>query len=186
MCSGPILAGVGMFQELLSAQATNQLVAAQAQSISAAAVAQTQATYQAIQERQQEEQRVEAIEVTRRIRQGMRERATLRATQAEGMLGGATMSRDMIASLILQDEEIGLIREDTDFSMAQLEREKRAASASGQSELNRARGIASQTVGGLPLAFRVASAGVSGWSRGKAMEAPFKTSKLGPIPNKRR
>lgn len=171
MCSGPILAGVSMISELYSIRAANQAMTNQASLMAAQAAQAAQDEYSALTMRQMEESQDVAWEVSRRLRQGMRERGTLRTTQAESGLSGISMSRDEIASFVWQNEDIGALRGSEANKIAQLQRQKMRVGAEAAGEVNKARAILKGRTTGLPAALRLIGTGVSGYSTGQAFKA---------------
>jgi hypothetical protein len=167
-----------MISELYAIRAANQQMTDQAAALAANARAQAEAEYSALTMRQMEESQDTAWEISRRIRQGMRERGTLRVAQGESGLSGVSMSRDEIASFVWQNEDIGSLKGSEANKMAQIQRQKMSVQAGAQGEVNKANALLKGRTTGLPAALRLISAGVSGWSTGKAIYAPFENNEI--------
>jgi hypothetical protein len=155
-------------------QAQNQ-AAAQARAYGAQAAASANAaaleSYGAIQDAEIERQMEIAQRKTMRLRQGLRERAFIRAGLAEGV-GSA---RSLVAAGIAESEDIGALEFTRESAVAQGERQKRGVFAQTQSRLNE---IESQVRSVAPVspglaALQLGLAGFTGYNQGLTYQAKY-------------
>ena len=173
MCTahaGVLTAVASMGSQALQIKANNRALAAQAQSIVTGAVKQGRADIRMLNLRQTQTADAITLDQVRRYSQGRRERGTLVARVADAGVSGASSIRDVVASVIQEDMDIGTMEAQKKATIGQLNMEKLGVKAQVESQVNKARSLVNQQTTGLSSVLGIISAGVSGYATGKQLE----------------
>lgn len=184
MCAPAVLAGLKMVGTLFAVSAQNKALGAQAESVASATLANQREELAQIRLRQTEEAQATALKKTQRMRQGVKERSTLRARQAESGLSGVSAVRDMVASYIREGEDIGVAEGNLEMTNRNLAQAQRTSLSKAEAGLAEARGLAGRRTGGFPLALQLIGAGVEGYSQGKMLQSPTEVDTTKDTPKK--
>lgn len=161
---------------LMGIKSKNKALTSQAQQMALAGAQQAQMDLDVLETRRAQEGTRITLEQLRRIRQGTRERGTLQTRLADaGVAGGSTL-RDVITSVIQEDQDLGSLETGRDWMDEQITLEQRGALARGQSQINQAQGLLSQRTSGVSGVLQLIGAGVSGYAQGQMLEPKGKNT----------
>lgn len=172
MCTPATIAmtTLSMATSLVGIKGKNKALTSQAQQMAAMAQKQTAVDLNTLDIRQAQEGARITLEQLRRIRQGTRERGTLQVRLADaGVAGGSTL-RDVVASVIQEDQDLGSLETGRTWMEQQMNLEKQGAIARGQSQVNQAQSLLGQRTSGVSGVLQLIGAGVSGYSQGRMLE----------------
>lgn len=156
-----------MLSQAYSAYSTNAQIARQANVGAQNAVAEATFKYSQLVEREYEDTVARMQQVTQRGREGMRERGRLTAELADQAGESNTLAqRIAIASEIQEQEDIGAIKTEQDFMLAQGQFERTGIDLSTKARLAESKALAATQI---PPWLTALQMGVSGYSTWKSM-----------------
>ncbi len=155
---------------LMGIKAKNKALSSQAQQMALAGAQQTRMDLDVLETRRAQEGTRITLEQLRRIRQGTRERGILQTRLGDaGVAGGSTL-RDVVTSVIQEDQDLSSLETGRDWMDEQITLEKRGVIARGQTQINEAQGLLNQRTSGTYAVLQLIGAGVSGYSQGRMLE----------------
>lgn len=173
MCTahaGTLMSVMSMGTQALQIQGANRALSTQAQALVTGAVKQGRADIRALNLRKTQTANAITLDQVRRYAQGRRERGTLVSRVADAGVSGASSVRDVVASVIQEEMDIGTMEAQKGMALGQLDMEKLGVKAQVETQVNKARSLVAQQSTGLSSVLGIISAGVSGYATGKQLE----------------
>jgi hypothetical protein len=173
MCT-PVAAGIVMGVTSMASQAmaikSQQQSMGQEAAVNAAnAVAEARATMASLQVRRKQEATRVSLDQVRRYAQGRRERSTILTRSADALGGGASTVRDMVASVIQEEIDLGTLETSKEWADNQLVQEQIGAANRAVSGISQSQAHLDSRPGGFASVLQVIGAGVSGYSQGVSL-----------------
>ena len=188
MCAPIVLTGISMLSQAYSAYSTNAQITRQANVGAQNAVAEATFKYNQLVEREYEDTIARMQQVTQRGREGMRDRGRLTAELADQAGESNTLAqRIAIASEIQEQEDIGAIKTEQDFMVAQGQFERLGIDLSTKARLAESKALAATRIPPWLTALQMGVSGYSTWTsmnpRRPAASVSRRTPQAGGAPS---
>lgn len=128
--------------------------------------------YNAIEEQQTQINKASQLEQVERAKQAMRERSRLKAAMSDANVTGLTPLRELAASYLQQEYDVGVMKANQEYKLGESERGKYLVEANRQSRILQAR---SQMTNPFLALLQIGSSALSGFGSGYQMQSSMRT-----------